>query len=147
MNRGGSWNNNARNCRAAYRNRNSPSNRNNNLGFRVALAPRVGRMSARRNRPLSGPALVAGKSHIGRPVLVAVCERSGRPLRLRTPHSVIAFTIQRHPYTARHLRPTSTPARSGLGGLAAVSAPPTPPRPLRLRFGRIRSACLLAGRN
>ena len=32
--RGGSWNNNARNVRAAYRNENEPDNRNNNLGFR-----------------------------------------------------------------------------------------------------------------
>jgi hypothetical protein len=39
VNRGGSWNNNASNCRAANRNRNEPGNRNNNLGFRVALAP------------------------------------------------------------------------------------------------------------
>jgi len=34
--RGGSWNNNARNCRSANRNRNNPDNRNNNNGFRVA---------------------------------------------------------------------------------------------------------------
>ena len=32
--RGGSWNNNARIVRAAYRNQNEPDNRNNNLGFR-----------------------------------------------------------------------------------------------------------------
>ena len=36
--RGGSWNNNGRNCRSAYRNRKEPDNRNNNLGFRLALA-------------------------------------------------------------------------------------------------------------
>lgn len=36
VNRGGSWNNNARNCRSANRNRNTPDNRNNNLGFRLA---------------------------------------------------------------------------------------------------------------
>ncbi|MDO4629775.1 MAG: SUMF1/EgtB/PvdO family nonheme iron enzyme [Planctomycetia bacterium] len=35
VNRGGSWNNNAKNCRSANRNNNSPENRNNNLGFRV----------------------------------------------------------------------------------------------------------------
>jgi formylglycine-generating enzyme required for sulfatase activity len=35
--RGGSWYNNGRNCRTAYRNRNEPGNRNNNIGFRVAL--------------------------------------------------------------------------------------------------------------
>ena len=37
VNRGGSWNNNATNCRCANRNNNSPSNTNNNLGFRLAL--------------------------------------------------------------------------------------------------------------
>lgn len=37
VNRGGSWNNEAANCRSANRNRNDPSNRNNNLGFRLAL--------------------------------------------------------------------------------------------------------------
>jgi len=34
--RGGSWNNNAENCRVANRNNNSPGNSNNNIGFRVA---------------------------------------------------------------------------------------------------------------
>ena len=34
--RGGSWNNDAQNVRAAYRNHNEPSNRNNDLGFRCA---------------------------------------------------------------------------------------------------------------
>ena len=33
--RGGSWNNNAQNCRSANRNNNDPDNRNNNLGYRV----------------------------------------------------------------------------------------------------------------
>ncbi len=33
--RGGSWNNNRDNARAAYRNWNHPDNRNNNIGFRV----------------------------------------------------------------------------------------------------------------
>ncbi|WP_337958542.1 SUMF1/EgtB/PvdO family nonheme iron enzyme [Candidatus Accumulibacter vicinus] len=36
MVRGGSWNNDSENARAAYRNRNEPGNRNNNLGFRLA---------------------------------------------------------------------------------------------------------------
>ena len=35
--RGGSWNNSARNCRSAYRNRRQPGNRNRNQGFRVCL--------------------------------------------------------------------------------------------------------------
>ena len=37
VNRGGSFNNSASNCRPANRNRNSSGNRNNNLGFRPAL--------------------------------------------------------------------------------------------------------------
>jgi formylglycine-generating enzyme required for sulfatase activity len=38
--RGGSWNNNPRNCRAANRNNNAPGNRNNNVGFRVLCVSR-----------------------------------------------------------------------------------------------------------
>ncbi len=40
--RGGSWNNTARNCRSAARNRNHPGNSNDNLGFRLAQAPNQG---------------------------------------------------------------------------------------------------------
>ena len=36
MLRGGSWNNNPQNCRVANRNNNTPGNRNNNVGFRLA---------------------------------------------------------------------------------------------------------------
>jgi formylglycine-generating enzyme required for sulfatase activity len=36
---GGSCNNEAANCRASYRNRNEPANRNHNLGFRLVAAP------------------------------------------------------------------------------------------------------------
>ncbi len=36
--RGGSWINNGRNLRSAYRNANTPDNRNNNIGFRLAGA-------------------------------------------------------------------------------------------------------------
>ncbi|MCB0544853.1 MAG: formylglycine-generating enzyme family protein [Saprospiraceae bacterium] len=38
VNRGGSYFNDAQNCRVAYRNNNTPSNRNRNLGFRLALS-------------------------------------------------------------------------------------------------------------
>lgn len=34
--RGGSWNNKPQNLRAANRNNNNPTNRNNNIGFRLA---------------------------------------------------------------------------------------------------------------
>jgi formylglycine-generating enzyme required for sulfatase activity len=37
--RGGSWYDTAQNCRSAFRGRNPPGHRNNNLGFRVALVP------------------------------------------------------------------------------------------------------------
>jgi formylglycine-generating enzyme required for sulfatase activity len=36
---GGAFNNNERNVRCAYRNRNNPDNRNRNSGFRVVVAP------------------------------------------------------------------------------------------------------------
>jgi len=40
MLRGGSWNNNANNVRAAVRNNNIPDNRNDNIGFRcVSVGP------------------------------------------------------------------------------------------------------------
>ncbi|WP_221407654.1 SUMF1/EgtB/PvdO family nonheme iron enzyme [Thermoflexibacter ruber] len=38
VNRGGSWNNNPENCRVANRNNNTPTNRNNNLGFRLVIS-------------------------------------------------------------------------------------------------------------
>jgi len=37
--RGGSWDNEPRNCRMANRNGNSPRNRNNDLGFRLVSVP------------------------------------------------------------------------------------------------------------
>lgn len=54
--RGGAWNNNQNNARVAARNRNNPSNSNNNIGFRVvshdlgALAGNAGRGYRRRPR-------------------------------------------------------------------------------------------------
>ncbi len=51
VNRGGSWNNTARNCRASNRNRNDPGNRNDNLGFR----PLSSRRGDRDERPPHGP--------------------------------------------------------------------------------------------
>jgi len=52
--RGGSWNNNARNTRAANRNRNQPGNRNNNIGVRVVLG--VGASTPRGCGTGNGPA-------------------------------------------------------------------------------------------
>ena len=36
--RGGAFNNNDRNARCAYRNRNNPNNRNKDIGFRVVVS-------------------------------------------------------------------------------------------------------------
>jgi formylglycine-generating enzyme required for sulfatase activity len=36
VNRGGGWNNNAINARCSHRNNNTPTNTNNNIGFRTA---------------------------------------------------------------------------------------------------------------
>ncbi len=37
--RGGNWNGNALNCRSANRNHADPSNRNDNIGFRLVFVP------------------------------------------------------------------------------------------------------------
>ena len=56
--RGGSWNSNARNVRAANRNWNDPGDRDNNLGFRCGELT-TGRDRPLANRPASGPPLRA----------------------------------------------------------------------------------------
>ncbi|MBF0240471.1 MAG: SUMF1/EgtB/PvdO family nonheme iron enzyme [SAR324 cluster bacterium] len=75
VNRGGSWNNNARNCRSANRNNNSPDNRNNNNGFRLALSParQVGGCRLADQRTESSPRVFtfAGQKEAALPVLVA----------------------------------------------------------------------------
>jgi hypothetical protein len=55
--RGGSWNNNARNARAAYRNNNQPDNANDNIGFRVVLLSAAHNSTARPVNPLAGATL------------------------------------------------------------------------------------------
>ena len=37
--RGGSWSSNAQNCRSAYRDGNTPDDRNDRLGFRLCFSP------------------------------------------------------------------------------------------------------------
>jgi hypothetical protein len=58
VNRGGSWNNTARNCRSANRNNNTPDNRNNNLGFRLVLNSAGVRKIRVPGRNRSAPCLV-----------------------------------------------------------------------------------------
>ena len=80
VNRGGSWNNDAQNARAANRNSNTPDNRNNNLGLRLARAqpwtdePRLTRPRAQRGgtRAQVAPADAAAKAR-GCPIFFAAC--------------------------------------------------------------------------
>jgi hypothetical protein len=66
--RGGSWNNNHGNARAAYRNHNHPGNRNNNIGLRLVRVshvlgpPSAGAASAVASGPagLAGPGAASG---------------------------------------------------------------------------------------
>jgi hypothetical protein len=52
VNRGGDWNNDARNLREALQFNNTPGNRNNNLGFRLSSSrPRPDARPPRRTRP------------------------------------------------------------------------------------------------
>jgi len=54
--RGGSWNNDAHNCRSANRNNNTPDNRNNNIGFRLASSrQRSDAARSRTRRQHQGP--------------------------------------------------------------------------------------------
>ena len=93
VNRGGSWNNDARNCRSAYRNNAHPGNRNNNLGFRVSSSLQSGqkagvqglRPSARvltnLSKPASLPLSERMRPKIPGPARVGRCaERRGRRL-------------------------------------------------------------------
>jgi hypothetical protein len=81
--RGGSWNNEPRNCRPANRNRNAPENRNNNLGFRVAAAPPVRWIPRRQDRSLASPGRVdsdRANDDPDRLVLVANANARGGPV-------------------------------------------------------------------
>ena len=76
--RGGSWNDNGRNARSAYRNWNTPDNRNNNLSFRFALA----RENASALDPIAIPSASSGKKVPAPGMLV------GRDRRLTGRHSM-----------------------------------------------------------
>ena len=66
--RGGSWLNNQRNARVANRNRNTPGNVNDNLGFRCASSPQIWGSSPVAMPPAlrtGGPALGATPAYPG----------------------------------------------------------------------------------
>ena len=78
--RGGSWNNRARNCRSAYRNRNRPGNRNRNNGFRLCVFPGT-EMPHHRTTRLPEPCRqTAGTKPRVRPrlTLIRLAEHGGR---------------------------------------------------------------------
>ncbi|MBA5861828.1 MAG: SUMF1/EgtB/PvdO family nonheme iron enzyme [Nitrospira sp. CR1.1] len=87
MIRGGSWNNEPINVRSANRNRNTPTNRNDNIGFRCAqdAHPTVGVrifMGKVRSAPLgvqTDPGLV--RSTAGQPKNAPPVSRAGQVIR------------------------------------------------------------------
>lgn len=60
VNRGGSWNNNADNCRVTNRNNNTANNRNNNIGFRIALSSQKGWIAVYEQINIPVPCLKTG---------------------------------------------------------------------------------------
>ena len=59
MLRGGAYNNNPRNVRCAYRNRNNPEDRNDNIGFRLVASTLSAPPEMRRVPPRDGCAAEA----------------------------------------------------------------------------------------
>src|SRR5207248_2604706 len=72
--RGGAWSNQPRNCRSAYRNRNAPSNRNNNVGCRVLLCLHF--RNCLIGRPRAGP-FTDGSGVVPEVLTLFRCRRSG----------------------------------------------------------------------
>ena len=70
------WNNHARNCRSANRN-NSPDNRNNNLGFRLATARRIAE-HVRRTGQSPAPVRHHSPSGANPPIADGIGSRSGK---------------------------------------------------------------------
>jgi len=96
VNRGGSWNNSASNCRVANRNNNAPTNTNNNIGFRVALAPpaqRNGRMSSTEQDGIPSPLSSGANSRASGP---------GRTGLVGEPEGQVRSIITKKGLTRRH---------------------------------------------
>ena len=87
--RGGSWNNNARNVRAAYRNANTPDNRDNNLGFRLARA-----LGGAGSRALDPTVIVSAPLWCGKQQRSA-CAEVGAAEQLSNPHRWLACCCER----------------------------------------------------
>ena len=83
--RGGSWINDGRNARSAYRNHDEPGNRNDNYGFRLALARRGGGCRPMEQIPIPS-CRPAGKKRTATGALVGRADAS-RKLAGRPPSS------------------------------------------------------------
>ncbi len=105
--RGGSWNNDPRNCRPANRNRNEPDNRNNNLGFRLAAA-----LPARWIPRRTGPAVLLSRSRHFRPGERRLGPRRAGSDREGSVRSYLLVSGKRHAVRTR----TEKAARYGAGG-------------------------------
>jgi hypothetical protein len=126
--RGGSWNNPAQNCRSAYRNRNDPDNRNDNIGFRCARAhdcasrrgpeQTVARLSRKRLQNQMPPgALVARADAEANSVPSGCRHRRRRRANLRRWGVPFLAAVNRHAPMCRisaSARPNDGVLRSGL---------------------------------
>ena len=112
--RGGSWINNARNCRSAQRNHREPGNRNDNLGFRLARA-RDGAGRRVRTRPPSRPwaaSAACGKKQMAAGMLVGAVDTAPNACRLAAPRSQAARLldcVRPKPRRGATYQPRATP--------------------------------------
>lgn len=104
--RGGSWNNNQTNARAAYRNFNAPDNRNNNIGFRLAcpshtLVPLQRRGVTPVASAPTGTAGAGGASGIGRRLRFAARGEGSKMARVSPVRTGGRSTVRRAHTKAR----------------------------------------------
>jgi hypothetical protein len=97
VNRGGSWNNNPRNARVANRNRNTPDNRNNNLGLRLVSTAQPANLRAMARSPLDAQLWWGRTARAKDLSMLRVPARTAPPWRGRTKHPTVAPSIaERH---------------------------------------------------
>jgi len=137
--RGGSWNNNANNCRSANRNRNNPRNTNNNNGFRVARsvpAPKPpldqGSGLCHRRMPEAHRPSVGGVARSGdRPQRIVGVARSGdrpQPIVGLWPERASEETTGLFPGSRDVAPPEETNRESGRAELVGDAEDPACPR-------------------
>lgn len=91
--RGGSWNNNAVNCRSANRNRRTPDNRNDNLGFRLVSTTLCRWVVIHGSRPCA-----SGQVHRRHPAPDTFRTNNAMTLRMVGVRSKSATSIMVSPY-------------------------------------------------